>query len=105
MVGICFRRSIEFHRSARASRAARCCVCVATGARENCAGSVARLLGVAPAPRSARMTDLSQWTPRPTPGLVVLTGEMVRLEPLDWAAHGEGLFAAVGGEANAEIWT
>jgi RimJ/RimL family protein N-acetyltransferase len=51
------------------------------------------------------MTDLSIWTPRPTPGLVALAGETVRLEPLDWAAHGEGLFAAVGGAANAEIWT
>jgi RimJ/RimL family protein N-acetyltransferase len=51
------------------------------------------------------MTDLSGWTPRPTPGLVALAGARVRLEPLDWAGHGEGLFAALGGAANAEIWT
>ena len=51
------------------------------------------------------MTDLSTWTPRPTPGLTALEGRLVRLEPLDWAEHGEGLFAAVGGEANAAIWS
>jgi RimJ/RimL family protein N-acetyltransferase len=51
------------------------------------------------------MTDLSSWTSRPTPGLATLSGERVRLEPLDWERHGPGLFAAVGGEANAGIWT
>jgi RimJ/RimL family protein N-acetyltransferase len=51
------------------------------------------------------MTDLSSWTPRPSPGLVALDGASVRLDPLDWAAHGAGLFAALGGEANAGIWT
>lgn len=50
------------------------------------------------------MTDLSTWTPRPTPGLAVLAGRRVRLEPLDWAAHGAGLFAAACGEANNAIW-
>lgn len=50
------------------------------------------------------MEDLSIWTKRSTPGLAVLEGTHVRLEPLDWARHGEGLFAAVGGEANAGIW-
>jgi len=29
----------------------------------------------------------------------------VRLEPVDWTRHGEALFAAVGGDANADIWT
>jgi RimJ/RimL family protein N-acetyltransferase len=29
----------------------------------------------------------------------------VRLDPLDWPRHGEGLFNAIGGEANAHIWT
>jgi RimJ/RimL family protein N-acetyltransferase len=52
-----------------------------------------------------RMTDLSTWTPRPAPGLAMLEGERVRLEPLDWAKHGEGLFAALGGAANAGMWT
>jgi RimJ/RimL family protein N-acetyltransferase len=50
------------------------------------------------------MTDLSSWTPRPTPGLAVLAGTRIRLEPLDWERHGAGLFAAVGGEANSGIW-
>jgi RimJ/RimL family protein N-acetyltransferase len=50
------------------------------------------------------MTGLSSWTRRPTPGLAPLEGKRVRLEPLDWAAHGAGLFAAVGGPANADIW-
>lgn len=51
------------------------------------------------------MTDLSEWKTRPTPGADVLAGRRVRLEPVDWAKHGEGLFAAVGGDANADIWT
>ncbi|HOY78875.1 MAG TPA: GNAT family protein [Hyphomonadaceae bacterium] len=50
------------------------------------------------------MGDLSHWTPRPEPGGAVLTGARVRLEPMDWSVHGAGVFAAVGGEANAEIW-
>ena len=50
------------------------------------------------------MTDLSAWTKRPTPGIATLSGERVRLEPLDWSAHASGLFAAVGGAANAGIW-
>ena len=50
------------------------------------------------------MTDLATWTRRPTPGLEPLDGRLVRLEPLDGLAHGDGLFAAVGGEANDGIW-
>jgi RimJ/RimL family protein N-acetyltransferase len=50
------------------------------------------------------MTDLSLWTQRPEPGGAVLTGARVQLEPLDWQRHGDGVFAAVGGEANAGIW-
>lgn len=50
------------------------------------------------------MGDLSHWTPRPSPGGDILAGARVRLEPLDWRAHGDGLFAAVGGEANAGVW-
>jgi RimJ/RimL family protein N-acetyltransferase len=50
------------------------------------------------------MSDLATWTRRPTPGLEPLPGRLVRLEPLDAAAHGDGLFAAVGGEANEGIW-
>ncbi|MEQ8507389.1 MAG: GNAT family protein [Rhodospirillaceae bacterium] len=48
--------------------------------------------------------DLSTWTPRARPGSVPLTGETVRLEPLDWATHEAGLYAAVGGEGNAALW-
>lgn len=50
------------------------------------------------------MSDLSNWTPRPTPGLSPLHGPHVHLEPLDLAAHAVGLFEAVGGEANAALW-
>lgn len=48
--------------------------------------------------------DLSHWTPRPTPGLVAIDGLRVRLEPLDWALHGEELFGAVGGAHREELW-
>jgi len=48
--------------------------------------------------------DLKKWTPRSTPGSDALSGTYVRLEPLDWAAHGDGLFAAVGGQQNAALW-
>lgn len=49
------------------------------------------------------MTDLFHWTPRPTPGLSILSGRRVRLEPLDPAGHGDGLFAAIGGADNS-LW-
>ena len=38
--------------------------------------------------------NLSNWTPRPRPERVVLEGRYVRLEPLDAARHGDGLFEA-----------
>lgn len=50
------------------------------------------------------MSDLSSWMALRTPGFVALDGARVVLEPLDWDRHGEGLFAAVGGEANSAIW-
>ncbi|MBX3566845.1 MAG: GNAT family N-acetyltransferase [Rhizobiaceae bacterium] len=40
------------------------------------------------------MRDLSDWTPRPRPARVPLEGRYVRLEPLDAARHGDGLYAA-----------
>ena len=49
------------------------------------------------------MTDLSHWTPRPTPGLSILSGRRVRLDPLDPAGHGDGLFATIGGADNS-LW-
>ncbi|MEQ8733441.1 MAG: GNAT family protein [Rhodospirillaceae bacterium] len=48
--------------------------------------------------------DLSTWAPRARPGSVTLTGETVRLEPLDWTQHEAGLYAAVGGDENAALW-
>ena len=48
--------------------------------------------------------DLSSWTPCARPGADVLTGETVRLEPLNWLPHEHGLFAATGGEENAGLW-
>ena len=50
------------------------------------------------------MSDLSTWTTRQTPGLAVLAGKRVQLEPLDWRVHGAGLFAAVGGQHREELW-
>ncbi|MEP9372656.1 GNAT family protein [Mesorhizobium sp. KR1-2] len=38
--------------------------------------------------------DLANWQPRPRPERKVLEGRYVRLEPLDPAKHGDGLFAA-----------
>lgn len=38
--------------------------------------------------------DLSNWQPRPRPERKVLEGRYVRLEPLDPAKHGDGLFDA-----------
>lgn len=49
-------------------------------------------------------TDLSTWTPRSRPGTEILTGTTVRLEPLDWTKHEQGLFAVVGGKENAKLW-
>lgn len=50
------------------------------------------------------MTDFANWPPRPTPGLIPLDGRRVRLEPFDASFHEDGVFAAVGGEANADMW-
>ena len=47
---------------------------------------------------------LESWTPCQRPGVRVLQGNLATLEPLDWARHGQALFAAVGGNANADIW-
>jgi len=40
------------------------------------------------------MTDLSNWQPRPRPSREPLEGRFVRLEPLDAARHGDGLYEA-----------
>jgi RimJ/RimL family protein N-acetyltransferase len=106
MVGVGFSRSIEFHQSGTRVRARRDAAFASLQARAKIVPDRQRRLP-APTrePKAARMTDLSAWTPRPKPGLVALAGTTVRLEPLDWAEHSDGLFAAIGSAANAEIWT
>jgi len=49
--------------------------------------------------------NLKKWSPRERPGQWPLTGERVVLEPLDWTAHGDGLYQAVAAEAVSDIWT
>lgn len=49
------------------------------------------------------MTDLSAWTPCDRPGLVPLTGRYIRLSPFE-PAYAQALFAAVGGNANDDLW-
>ncbi|WP_173933201.1 GNAT family protein [Chelativorans sp. Marseille-P2723] len=39
------------------------------------------------------MQDLASWAPRSAPDRALFAGRYVRLEPLDTAAHGDGLFA------------
>ncbi|NQY12608.1 MAG: GNAT family N-acetyltransferase [Henriciella sp.] len=48
--------------------------------------------------------NLSDWTRRERPGQWPLTGARVALEPLDWAAHGEGLYQAVAAPTVKDIW-
>jgi RimJ/RimL family protein N-acetyltransferase len=38
------------------------------------------------------MTNLSNWTPRPRPARQTFEGRFVRIEPLDAAYHGDGLY-------------
>ena len=54
----------------------------------------------------AHLEDLSNWKGCARPERVVLEGHYVRLEPLDAAAHGDGLFeAATAGDADARfLW-
>lgn len=47
---------------------------------------------------------LDQWQPCATPGDAVLIGAYARLKPLDWSRHREGLYAAVCGDANRDLW-
>ena len=49
--------------------------------------------------------SLDDWTTRERPGREPLSGVRIILEPLDWAVHLEGLFGAVAGPQNADIWT
>jgi RimJ/RimL family protein N-acetyltransferase len=43
---------------------------------------------------SLDLEDLSKWTPRPLPHREMMEGRSVRLEPLNAAHHGDGLFEA-----------
>ncbi|MGL4489489.1 MAG: GNAT family N-acetyltransferase [Rhizobiaceae bacterium] len=50
------------------------------------------------------LTNLSDWKPRPAPQRIVMDGRYVRLEPLNAAMHGDGLFeAATDGDAEARF--
>ncbi|MEM7570046.1 MAG: GNAT family protein [Pseudomonadota bacterium] len=51
----------------------------------------------------AATRDLSQWSDCALPGDRVLTGRLVRIEPLR-DAHLSGLYAAVAGPENDDIW-
>lgn len=48
--------------------------------------------------------DLSNWQGRPRPERKAMEGRYVRLEPLDAARHGDGLFAATTAEAERSRW-
>ena len=48
--------------------------------------------------------SLDDWTPRERPGQWPLTGARTVLEPLDWDAHGDGLYAAVAAPDVIDIW-
>ena len=48
--------------------------------------------------------NLRDWSARERPGLWPLTGARVVLEPLDWDAHGTGLYSAVGAPDMADTW-
>ena len=47
---------------------------------------------------------LTDWMPRSQPNPLTLEGRLVRLERLDWYAHTQYLFEALGGEENADLW-
>ncbi|MEO1407248.1 MAG: GNAT family protein [Pseudomonadota bacterium] len=49
--------------------------------------------------------SLADWSPCERPAPASLEGRYARLELLDWAVHGDGLFEAVCGEANNSLWT
>ena len=48
--------------------------------------------------------NLETWQARPRCGLSALAGYYCRLEPLDWHQHGAGLFKAIGGTENTDLW-
>lgn len=48
--------------------------------------------------------SLKDWAGCRAPGDAALEGRYARLEPLDWVAHRDGLYAAVGGPENHTLW-
>jgi len=48
--------------------------------------------------------DLSTWCPCARPGQATLAGTYAHLEPYDQKAHGDGLYAALCGAGNADLW-
>ncbi|MBL4789785.1 MAG: GNAT family N-acetyltransferase [Kordiimonadaceae bacterium] len=50
------------------------------------------------------MIDLSNWQPCDRPGSTVQLGQHARLEPLNWDIHGAGLFAAICGSGDDDLW-
>ena len=48
--------------------------------------------------------SLADWSPRERPGKWQLIGTRVVVEPLEWGAHKEGLYAAVAAPEVADIW-
>ncbi len=51
------------------------------------------------------MTDPSTFTQRPRPGGQCLEGKTIRVEPVDWARHGEGLAMCLLGPDHDHLWT
>lgn len=51
------------------------------------------------------MQDLSDWTPRPAPAPVALTGRFAMIEPYHRAVHSEALWQAFGGAEINELFS
>ncbi len=51
------------------------------------------------------VADLSHWEPCDRPGKIVLQGAYARLEPIDYKVHICGLFAAICGAGDDDVWT
>ena len=51
------------------------------------------------------MTKPLAFTPRKRPGQTILQGDYARVEPINWAIHGEKLARAITGPHNQDLWT
>jgi RimJ/RimL family protein N-acetyltransferase len=54
--------------------------------------------------KDGQTMPLASWTACETPGGSALEGHYTLLEPLDWAHHRDGLYDAVGGAENTDLW-